>query len=103
MDQEPWDITEEFNSAGGGLGSCGGGGGGGDFEVREPVVSQEYVSSIIRDSLEPLLNDFINNNSSNKAGYTELFWLQHFRRATYCKLCIIYLKRSSIFFQCKLD
>ncbi|XP_075252815.1 uncharacterized protein LOC142344775 isoform X3 [Convolutriloba macropyga] len=67
MDQEPWDITEEFNSAGGGLGSCGGGGGGGDFEVREPVVSQEYVSSIIRDSLEPLLNDFINNNSSNKA------------------------------------
>ena len=38
-------------------------GGHGDTDSREPVVGTEFVDSIVREKLEPLLHDFINNNS----------------------------------------
>ncbi len=51
VSMEPWELTTSS----------------GDFEVMEPVVSQEYVSSLLRESLEPILTDFDNNNSSSGA------------------------------------
>ena len=53
-DYEPWVVA----------------GGQGENDVREPVVGTEFVDSIVREKLEPLLHDFVNNNSVSSLSFT---------------------------------